>query len=827
MDKLVQEVVKIQHPRTTFASKYDTTSFDSDEDPEGSHHVRSSARSAKRKQGLQTRLQRILFSNEFDMAIGIVIVLNSVSIGVEQSLSLSGDSDTKYVTLCEVIEHIFLVIYILELGLRFAAVGSQCLQDTSVRFDCFLVTTGVITNWIIQPFMGRVDKLGPILVLRTARLFRLARMVRLLVNFRELWMLARGFIHSIRTMFYTMLLLFLTLYVFSSIAIDIITNHNLARGTEADPRFQAHVEEYFADLPLTMLTLLQFVCMDGAALIYKPLIKLDWKLAIYFISIILIISIVLMNLVTAVLVNSALEQTNQDKEAIKAYREKERQNLVERLTQIFKRLDTDGSGYLTREEIMKISEEDKQIFHETLAFGNPIIVFDALDADDSGYVSVQEFCDGIWNVAISNSPIEIKRMEKQVDHIRKQLIALNLRLQDSRQWKHNTNSFERALTAEKRASKYWKNMSDHMKHTADKDSTYGTPGSQVTFEDRMTVSSQGSMTSVDKEAGDFGRCSTAELLHFDIRDMNEEVLKAMDCLCGKLMSRASIANTQVSSASLIRSQAQELTCALLERLGQMHSAIADSFFTACQDACTIPHDRPVPSRESREETAGAHCPEPDDLDCRTISQNIRGMAFRTSTDVFRSLHLSQLLVEPPRPQSPDGEINPQKNVTKFDSPTTCEEAPCSSSKTDGGSPISPDAVLPRLSENLSPRQPPASRRPVFPCQSQMRLLPNTSSEDSESLLWDAPLRFDVLREHDSANSDNVTACCTFSKSKPPCKLHSPKPHNEPGPWTRKSDTRNAHSSDARESVTIAFLSPKALGGSAVASTRDDPVHDSL
>jgi len=136
------------------------------------------------------------------------------------------------------------------------------------------------------------------------------------------------------------------------------------------------------------------------------------------------------------------------------------------------------------------------------------------------------------------------------------------------------------------------------------------------------------------------------------------------------------------------------------------SAIADSFFTACQDACTIPHDRPVPSRESREETAGAHCPEPDDLDCRTISQNIRGMAFRTSTDVFRSLHLSQLLVEPPRPQSPDGEINPQKNVTKFDSPTTCEEAPCSSSKTDGGSPISPDAVLPRLSENLSPMQPP-------------------------------------------------------------------------------------------------------------------------
>lgn len=38
----------------------------------------------------------------------------------------------------------------------------------------------------------------------------------------------------------------------------------------------------------------------------------------------------------------------------------------------------------------------------------------SLDANESGVLSIDEFCDGVWSIAVSNVPLEIQRTEKQV-----------------------------------------------------------------------------------------------------------------------------------------------------------------------------------------------------------------------------------------------------------------------------------------------------------------------------------------------------------------------------------------------------------------------------
>jgi len=58
----------------------------------------------------------------FDVVIGSIIALNAVSISVEQSLEIKGHDTTSI----KVIESVFLTIYIIELGLRFFCLGSQC-----------------------------------------------------------------------------------------------------------------------------------------------------------------------------------------------------------------------------------------------------------------------------------------------------------------------------------------------------------------------------------------------------------------------------------------------------------------------------------------------------------------------------------------------------------------------------------------------------------------------------------------------------------------------------------------------------------------------------
>merc|ERR1712048_1359332 len=99
-----------------------------------------------------------------------------------------------------------------------------------------------------------------------------------------------------------------------------------------------------------MLTLFQFLTWDSIGAIYRPLLVGKPLLIIYFISFILMISICLLNLVTAALIETALEQGRQDREAEKAWEAARRQRVLPRLKEMFNGLDADHSGELELEE---------------------------------------------------------------------------------------------------------------------------------------------------------------------------------------------------------------------------------------------------------------------------------------------------------------------------------------------------------------------------------------------------------------------------------------------------------------------------------------------
>merc|ERR1719223_2613530 len=109
-------------------------------------------------------------------------------------------------------------------------------------------------------------------ILRTLRLMRLARTVRLLVKFRELWMLVRGLMNSASTMFYTCILLVIVLYVLACVGVEMVSMNPLAtgKGVEPNEEFRNIARDYFPSIGSTMMTLVQFVTMDSISSIYKP-----------------------------------------------------------------------------------------------------------------------------------------------------------------------------------------------------------------------------------------------------------------------------------------------------------------------------------------------------------------------------------------------------------------------------------------------------------------------------------------------------------------------------------------------------------------------------
>eukprot|EP00929_Paragymnodinium_shiwhaense_P096366 TRINITY_DN57942_c0_g1_i1.p1 TRINITY_DN57942_c0_g1~~TRINITY_DN57942_c0_g1_i1.p1 ORF type:complete len:768 (-),score=188.30 TRINITY_DN57942_c0_g1_i1:113-2416(-) len=360
---------------------------------------------------------RLLTSPIFDAAIGCVIVVNSFTIGIEQSLRLN-NRDTSAI---DVVEQCFLAIYVTELSLRLFATCGRCLLfDRWSQFDAILVAFGVMDIIVTYALPG-VAGLGPFMVFRTGRLLRLARTMRLLRRFKSLWMLIRGLTESTSTILYTLVILAVILYVFSCVSMELITCSPLAVGPDADEEFRDIVDRHFSSLPQTMLTLLQFVCLDSVGQIYKPLIEKENFLAIYFVGLILIVPIVLMNLVTAVVVNSAFDQAAKDQEANQLYEEQERKRLVKDLTRMFRRLDDDDSGLISRDEFGGVDEGDMQVLLELTQMKDAEEIFNLLDTDGTGEIDIEEFCEGLWRIVVSKVPVETRRMQKQIDEIHWQL----------------------------------------------------------------------------------------------------------------------------------------------------------------------------------------------------------------------------------------------------------------------------------------------------------------------------------------------------------------------------------------------------------------------
>lgn len=363
-----------------------------------------------------TKCQRYLTSYKFDILIMFAIIANSICIAVDQSNRASDIESAYFLRLSE---HVFLFIYSTEIILRFVAFGCKCLRDNWVKFDVFLVFIGILSTWVVSVGAEFTDSrmFSRVTVLRSVRLLRLARMVRLLGKFRELWMLVQGLVNCAGTMVYTLGLLLIILFIFASCSFELITDNPLAKGPDYDPEFARIVDSYFPNIAVTMLTLIQFVCLDSVGAIYKPLIEKDPILLIYFAAVILTIPVVLMNLVTAVIVQGAMEQAMQDKEAQRCREERNKEQLMKRLAAMFYRLDDDGSGTISRYELSNVSAEDMEFLYDSTDVSDPMNIFDSLDVDGDGCLAIDEFCHGIYEVAMSKSPLPMQRMTRQVNSL--------------------------------------------------------------------------------------------------------------------------------------------------------------------------------------------------------------------------------------------------------------------------------------------------------------------------------------------------------------------------------------------------------------------------
>jgi len=338
----------------------------------------------------KTLLYKLIASPKFDFGMGVVIILNAVTIGMETSISRHGDTIPLSL---HVLEYTFLLLYCVELGIRVHVGGRQVFLNNWVKFDAMMVAAGTLNVLLTVTSLGGDAAAGVVdnvNMLKMIRLFRLAKTVRVLVQFRTLWMLVQGLMYAVMPMFWTAILMTVVIYVFAVIAMETIS----VSDADGDSNYSIAAHQYDT-LGGSMLTLMQFMTLDSVATIYRPLIFAKPWLLVYFLVFLLLGPIALMNIVTAIMVESALRTANEDQVAKRAWDDMRRKNMMPKLRNLFMTLDTTGDGEVDLEEILNAPSDIKEAMQHIVGLNQLEEVFHLLDYDGSGTVDINEFVEGI------------------------------------------------------------------------------------------------------------------------------------------------------------------------------------------------------------------------------------------------------------------------------------------------------------------------------------------------------------------------------------------------------------------------------------------------
>jgi len=177
------------------------------------------------------------------------------------------------------------------------------------------------------------------------------------------------------------------------------------------------VQEYFGDVPKSMLTLFQVMTLDAWSSLCRPIMNGPqvW-IGLFFIIFITIAQFVLMNLITAVIVENAFSDSKtEDQElALRLARQKEKE--LDELRVIFKDLDEDGSGMLSREELFRAAKK-RRVRQKLRAIDilpkDVDELWEILD-DGDGELSSEEFINGLQRLRGEAKAKDILRLYREL-----------------------------------------------------------------------------------------------------------------------------------------------------------------------------------------------------------------------------------------------------------------------------------------------------------------------------------------------------------------------------------------------------------------------------
>jgi hypothetical protein len=308
-----------------------------------------------------------------------------------------GDSDKA---VYQYIEYMYVTIYTIELALRVIVGGWNAFKSSWTCFDAFLLLSSYFNLAVQFMVEQETTAVTALMLLRNGRLLRLVRTVRLIAQFQVFYMLVRGLLGSAKPVFFAVILIFGFLYVLSIFCVELITIPAYRNPEAQTDELLANVDTYYYDLPSSICTLAAFIFKIHYA--YAPVILDKPYMTLLMAPIMVVLVLALMNLVTGVIVNRAIEMSNMDKELQLQHSMDMRRAMIPKLRALFEIMDVDGSHELSLEEVQKAPEDVRKSLMEIVKSDDYKHLFDMIDQDESGSIDIDEFVEGLLRLVEGN-----------------------------------------------------------------------------------------------------------------------------------------------------------------------------------------------------------------------------------------------------------------------------------------------------------------------------------------------------------------------------------------------------------------------------------------
>eukprot|EP00435_Cladocopium_sp_Y103_P047846 s453_g14.t1 len=227
------------------------------------------------------------------------------------------------------------------------------------------------------------------------RVLRLLRAGRLLISVPELYILVSGLTTSIKAIFFGSIMLASVVFVWAIVMVELV--HPLNVEIDYTQTLCPRCPRSFSTVYSSSLTLFsQIVAGDGWGTLSLPLAEAHPWLSVFLFAIMISISLGVMNLILAVIVEKAAEARQNDLDRKLAQKNLDREKNMIELALLCDRMDTDKSGALSLEEMLHgyVSERKFYTLMQESGIEKDDIqtMFNVLDANNSGEVDYLEFC---------------------------------------------------------------------------------------------------------------------------------------------------------------------------------------------------------------------------------------------------------------------------------------------------------------------------------------------------------------------------------------------------------------------------------------------------